>query len=58
MITNPWPCLGFNLAADLLLTFWWQQKSFRLNLTSAKYAAIAPPPPSPSSKCKTNLTFK
>ena len=59
MIRNPWPCLGSNLGADLFLTFWWQQKkSFRLNLTSAKYAAIAYPPSPPSSKCKTNLTFK
>ena len=57
MITNPWPCLGFNLAADLLLTFWWQQKSFRLNLTSAKYAAIAPNPPIPLFQMQNQLNF-
>ena len=58
MIRNPWPCLGSNLGADLFLTFWWQQKkSFRLNLTSAKYAAIAPPPPIPLFQMQNQLNF-
>ena len=52
MITNPWPILGSNLGAEFLLTFWWQKKkSSPLNLSLAKYAAIASPPlPPPNAK--------